>query len=128
MPQSQHKLTYQILNRHQKSGDENYRDIQVHATSEELAELDRTGYLAREKLFQNEHLQRLRESLDRLFEAEVDISKRKTAERSWGSILRYLEDKDPVFLDLIQYEPIVSIARCSASRKTVRYRSRLSSK
>ena len=106
-----HDIHYQILNRHQMSGTENHRDISVHATPAELDELDRTGYLVRERLFSGEHLQKLRESTDRLFEREVDLEKRKTSERSWGAILRYLEYKDPVFLELVQYEPILSIAR-----------------
>jgi hypothetical protein len=106
-----HTITYQIFNKHQQNGEENFRDVQVHATPDELQHLDSAGYLARERLFTGKQLEALRTSTDRLFEAEVDLTKRKTSERSWGSILRYLEDKDPVFLDLIQFEPIVSIAR-----------------
>jgi len=106
-----HSIKYQILNKHQKDGVENFRDIHVDATAQELEQLDRDGYLVRETLFDADHLSQLRDSTDRLFRDEVDLSKRKTSERSWGSILRYLEDKDPVFLDLIQYEPILSIAR-----------------
>ena len=108
---NRHSIRYQILNKHQKDGVENFRDLQVDASPHELDQLDREGFLVRERLFVDDHLLRLRESTDRLFAAEVDRSKRKTGERSWGSILRYLEDKDPVFLDLIQYEPILSVAR-----------------
>ena len=108
---STHSKQYQILNRHQLSPDENHRDITVHATPEELTAFEKTGYLIRERMFTGEHLQKLRASTDRLFANEVDLDERKTRERSWGAILRYLEDKDPVFLDLIQYEPILSVAR-----------------
>lgn len=117
MGQSKHILTYQVLNRHQKSGNQNFRNIQVHATPGELEDLDRKGYLVRERLFKDDHLLKLREATDRLFHAEVDLSKRRSGERSWGAILRYLEDKDPVFLDLIQFEPIVSVARAMMGPK-----------
>lgn len=106
-----HQVRYQVLNRHNMSREASFRDIKVHATTEELDVLDESGYLVKEQLFQADHLEKLRASTDHLFESEVDGSKRKTNERSWGAILRYLEDKDPLFLDLIQFEPIVSIAR-----------------
>jgi len=106
-----HKITYQILNKHQTDGVEHFRDVAVHATPEELAAFDREGYLLRERLFQGEALAALQDATDRLFESEVDISKRKVSERSWGSVLRYLEYKDPIFLELIQHEHILSISR-----------------
>ena len=106
-----HTLTYRVLNKHQHDGAENFRDIEVHASPDELASLDRDGYLVRECLFPGQELEALRQATDRLFESEVDLESRKSGERSWGAILRYLEDKDPVFLDLIQHEGLVSIAR-----------------
>ena len=106
-----HKIKYQILNTHQKSRTKNFRDVEAHATPEELKQLDLSGYLLKERMFQSEHLDQLREAVDKLFEAEVDLEKRETRERSWGPILRYLEDKDPVFLELIRYQPILSIAK-----------------
>lgn len=106
-----HTIHYQILNKHQHDGQENFRDVDVHATPDELGHLDREGYLLREELFKDAELAALRQATDQVFETEVDLDKRKTGKQSWGSILRYLEDKDPVFLDLIQHEGLVSIAR-----------------
>lgn len=107
----QHTIRYQVLNQHQASAEENFRDIDVLASREELQSLQTCGYLLRESLFQGAELQALREGLDRLFEAEIDLSSRPTRDHSWGVILRYLEDKDPVFLELIQNPAFVSVAR-----------------
>lgn len=106
-----HTIRYQILNTHNNGGEPRFRDVEVHATPKELTEFDESGVLVRPEMFKDEHLERLRDAMDRLFASEVDVDGRKTQERSWGVILRYLEDKDPVFLDLIQHPPIVSIAR-----------------
>ena len=74
--------------------------------------LPRTGYLIREGLFQGEALEKLRDALDRLEERESE--KRDSAmagKKGWGFIPRHLMDKDEVFLDLLKFQPTLSIAR-----------------
>ena len=79
---SSHTITYQIPKTHNTGGVELLRDVKVHATEEELDHLDQQGYLVRERLFQGEHLEQLRDATERLFDAEVDLAKRKTSKRS----------------------------------------------
>ena len=105
-----HKVSYEILNKHDRAG--GLREIDVDATESELASLQRDGYLLREQLFTGAALERLRTGVDRLVEKEWDQHRNKEiGERSWGIILRYLMDKDPVFLELLKFPPILSVAK-----------------
>jgi ectoine hydroxylase-related dioxygenase (phytanoyl-CoA dioxygenase family) len=105
-----HTLTYQVLNSH--SGNPAPRNIEVHASPQELQDLATSGYLVRQKLIQAEKLDALREATDRLTEKEWDQHRGDAPPtRSWGIIMRYLMDKDPVFLDLLKFEPVLSVAR-----------------
>ena len=71
-----------------------------------------SGFLVRECLFQGEALLRLQNALDRL---EVKEWERRDAaasqKRGWGFIARHLMDKDKVFLELLKFQPVLSIAR-----------------
>ena len=62
---SRHELCYEILNAH-NLGDDCTRIIDVHATPDELAQLDREGYLVREGLFTGSALATLRDAVERL--------------------------------------------------------------
>ena len=105
-----HKVSYEILNKHDRP--DSMREIDVDATESELASLQRDGYLLREQLFTGAALERLRTGVDRLVEKEWDQHRNKEiGERSWGIILRYLMDKDPVFLELLKFPPILSVAK-----------------
>ena len=108
-----HNLQYEVLNAHNPDGETGQDwDIEVHATPEELQTFAETGYLIREGLFEGEALQKLRDALDRLEEREWE--KRDAAiagKRGWGFIPRHLMDKDAVFLELLKFEPTLSIAR-----------------
>jgi ectoine hydroxylase-related dioxygenase (phytanoyl-CoA dioxygenase family) len=105
-----HKVSYEILNKHDRP--DSLREIDVDATESELASLQRDGYLLREQLFTGAALERLRTGVDRLVEKEWDQHRNKEiGERSWGIILRYLMDKDPVFLELLKFPPILSVAK-----------------
>ena len=108
-----HKLQYEVLNEHNPNAEtRQHWEVDVHATPEELQTLVETGYLIREGLFQGEALEKLREALDRLEEREWE--KRDSAiagKKGWGFIPRHLMDKDKVFLELLKFEPTLSIAR-----------------
>ena len=108
-----HTIHYEVLNSHNPSGETGrHWDIEVHATAEELQAFAEKGYLVREGLFQGEALQKLRDALERLEAREW--KKRDNAissKRGWGFIPRHLMDKDPAFLELLKFQPTLSIAR-----------------
>lgn len=110
MKPDRHKISYKVLNRHEAL---HYPpEIEVHATAEELRDFAASGYLIRERLFQGEALMRLRQALDKIEAAEWDRHRKNPPkERSWGIILRHLMDKDPVFLELLKFAPVLSICR-----------------
>ena len=106
-------VEYEVLNNRNRSTDTvRHWEVEVHASPEELQAFDETGYLIREGLFQGEPLQRLQHALDRLEEQEAEErDKEISGKRSWGFIPRHLMDKDRVFLDLLKFQPTLSIAR-----------------
>ena len=110
MSASRHTVSYTVLNRHEAL---HYPpEFKVHATPEELEAFAATGYLIRERLFQGEALTRLQDALDRLEAAEWDRHRKNPPkDRSWGIILRHLMDKDPVFLELLKFPPVLSVCR-----------------
>ena len=102
-------MSYKVLSPNTRGSDHHY-EIDVCASPEELRQFDREGYLVREGLFTGEDLKALQDALDRLEERESGAF-RDTGKRSWGRIPRHLMDKDPVFLDLLKFPPVLSIAR-----------------
>ena len=108
-----HIRQYEVLNHHNPDGETGQHwKIEVHATPEELQTFAETGYLVREGLFQGDALQKLRDALDRLEEREWE--KRDSAiagKKGWGFIPRHLMDKDEAFLELLKFQPTLSIAR-----------------
>ena len=102
-------VSYKVLSPNTRGSDD-YYDIDVCASAEELQQFDREGYLVREGLFAGEDLKALQDALDRLEDRESGAFK-DTGKRSWGRIPRHLMDKDPVFLDLLKFPPVLSIAR-----------------
>lgn len=107
-----HTLHYEVLNVLNPRENVQHWDVDVHATPDELKAFANTGYLIREGLFKGENLQKLRDALDRLEERECE--KRDNAmssKRGWGFIPRHLMDKDEVFLELLKFQPVLSIAR-----------------
>ena len=110
MKPDRHTIAYQVLNRHEAV--HHPPEFEVHASPEELSQFAASGYLVREKLLQGEALGRLREALDKLEADEWERHRRNPPkERSWGIILRHLMDKDPVFLQLLKFAPVLSVAR-----------------
>lgn len=85
------------------------REVEVLATREEIAALETDGYLARERMFAPEQVERLRAALMEVAEAEGQEIRQG---RDWGGIfLRHLMDKHPVFLELFRFAPTLSIAQ-----------------
>jgi ectoine hydroxylase-related dioxygenase (phytanoyl-CoA dioxygenase family) len=110
-PIPRHMLHYRLLSHSIQPVE---RDIEVYASEEELHHLVEEGYLVRERLFQGEALERLRNALD-------EVALRETGglhqvdganNRQFGGVfLRYLADKHPAFLELVDFPPTVSVAR-----------------
>ena len=109
----QHNIQYEILNTHSTNTETGRLwNIEVHATPEELIKFDQTGILVRKKLFQGQALSRLQSALDQLEEREGQGKDRALSSKDgWGFIPRHLMDKDQAFLDLLKFQPLLSIAR-----------------
>lgn len=110
---SNHTVHYEVLN---NWGDKGFPDrdweIDVHASSDELKEFEQSGYLIREGLFTGQALERLRNAIDGLEKREYTVPPDpSTSKRSWDHVPRHLMDKDEAFLDLLKFEPTLSVAR-----------------
>ncbi len=116
---SRHKIHYEVFNGHNPTAEtERYWKVDVHASPEELQAFAESGYMVREILFQNRVLQQLQDALDELEAAEwaknrdeVISSPSQLKKQGWGLILRHLMDKHEVFLELLKFQPLLSIAR-----------------
>jgi ectoine hydroxylase-related dioxygenase (phytanoyl-CoA dioxygenase family) len=92
------------------------RTVSVLATQEQIERFARDGYLVRERLFSAGPLERLRAALDEVIAAEQDEAQspagRDPISRRYGGLyLQRLMEKHRAFLDLVQCEPVVSVAR-----------------
>ncbi len=110
---SNHTVHYEVLN---NWGDKGFPDrdweIDVHASFDELKEFEQSGYLIREGLFTGQALERLRNAIDGLEKREYTVPPDpSTSKRSWDHVPRHLMDKDEAFLDLLKFEPTLSVAR-----------------
>jgi len=86
------------------------RAVEVLATEEEIATFVRDGYLVRENLIAREHLARLRDALDAAVAADDHLE--RGGGRAFGGIfIRHLMDKHPTFLELLHFQPTLSVAR-----------------
>ena len=101
-----HTLTFDII-----SAEEKQRTVEVYATPEEIQQLATEGYLLRERLFQGEELEKLREALDFVEAKEVKPEHIGRERRFGGAFPRHLMDKHPTFLQLIKFQPTLSVAR-----------------
>ncbi|MDA1193203.1 MAG: hypothetical protein O3A46_16125, partial [Candidatus Poribacteria bacterium] len=85
-----HTIRYRVLNHDWK---EPYREVEVHATRDEIRQLTDEGWLLREAMFQGEHLERLREAMDELEAEERDQHGGVGGSRRFGGLfLRHLMD------------------------------------
>ena len=107
-------ITYNVMR--DRLGDASrVREVEVHATPEELDSLDEDGFLVRERAVEGDWLDELRSAIDKLADAEWPrirpYNDDNLPERSWGAILRHLLDKDATFHRLIAWPPALSVAR-----------------
>lgn len=88
------------------------RLVEADASPEQIMQLERDGYLVRERLIQGELLERLRRAADEL-EADALRHSRPGQGKGFGGLfLRGLIDKHPVFLEtLFRFTPCLSVAR-----------------
>lgn len=102
---SKHLLRYKVLDPRR---DYPRYEIPVDATEEELRHLVEQGFLVREGFFTPQQLEDMRVALARIAEAEQDYG---DGGCFGGQYLRFLMDKDPVFLNLFRFQPTLSIAQ-----------------
>lgn len=107
-----HTIDYRIRNHELEDP---MRSVEVHASPEEIEEFAEEGYLVRELLFEGEKLRRLRHALDEVAASESGHDRIgesiSTSRRFGGLFLRHLMDKHPAFLDLLEFQPILSVVR-----------------
>jgi len=106
---SSYTLTYHVSEQMTKQP---VRQVDVYASPDEVQHLVEQGYLIRERLFQGEQLERLRGALD-----EVEAQERKDQDighRGFGGLfVRHLMDKHVVFLEMLKFQPTLSVARAA---------------
>ncbi len=103
-----HTIAYHILVNNE--GQESERSFDVWASRAEIEAFAKDGYLVREALIEGEPLERLRRALDEVEEAEFAAADgSRLSGRDW--IPRHLFDKHADFHDLINFEPLLSVAR-----------------
>ncbi len=104
-----HTITYRTLDAHRGFP---VREVEVLATESEINSIVRDGYLVRESLIPMEQVERLRDALDSTMAAE-DANRLETGGgRAFGGVfIRHLMDKHPAFLELLKFQPTLSIAR-----------------
>lgn len=103
----QYTIPYRILSQYLAT---QQRDVEVHATPQEIQQLVNQGYLVRESLFTEEGLACLRSAMDAVEAAERQ-GKDVTSRRFGGLFIRYLADKHPTFCSMLKFQPTLSVAR-----------------
>src|SRR5690242_15977588 len=107
-----HRLTFRIRNHDLKDP---VRAVEVLATPEEILQIVEKGYLVREKMFTGDAMEKLRHALDEVEEREKNIhgmGEGLNLTRNYGGLfLRHLMDKHQAFLELLKFQPILSVAR-----------------
>ena len=103
-----HTISYHILVNNE--GQEPERRFDVWASRAEIEAFARDGYLVREALIEGEPLEMLRRALDAVEEAEFEEADgSRLRGRDW--IPRHLFDKHADFHMLINFDPLLSLAR-----------------
>ncbi len=102
-----HKISYRTRDSHRGFPQ---REVDVFATTEEIDEFVRDGYLVRESLIPQTEIERLRVALDEAVAADKHLETQ--GGRAFGGIfIRHLMDKHPAFLEFLKFQPTFSIAR-----------------
>ena len=109
---NRHKIHYEVLNSRKEDESGRHWEVDVQASPQELQTFAESGYLVRESLFRDSALHRLQDALDRLEENEwKNRDMAISGKRGWGFIPRHLMDKDEAFLELLRFQPVLSIVR-----------------
>lgn len=98
---------YTILN---ERPEQSRRTIQIDATEAQLKQLEEEGYVVRERLIPPDMLARLRAAADEVEAA--NLPNKNVSNRAFGGLfVRHLVDKHAAFQELMQYDPLLSVAR-----------------
>jgi ectoine hydroxylase-related dioxygenase (phytanoyl-CoA dioxygenase family) len=104
-----HTITFRTRDAHR---DFPVREVEVLASKDEIDAIARDGYLVRDNLISMEQVVRLREALDATMAAEEQSGLETKGGRAFGGVfIRHLMDKHPTFLELLHFQPTLSIAR-----------------
>jgi hypothetical protein len=102
-----HTITYRTRDGHRGFP---VREVEVLATPEEIQAFVRDGYLVRERLVPMDQVLRLREALDETVAEDRHLE--KGGGKAFGGVfIRHLMDKHPTFLELLHFQPTLSVAR-----------------
>ncbi len=102
-----HTIDYRVRDSHKGYP---RRRVEVLATPGEIQDFVRDGFLVREALLPPDEIARLRAALDECVARDQHVE--KGGARAFGGIfLRHLADKHPAFLEMIDFPPVVSVAR-----------------
>jgi hypothetical protein len=102
-----YRITYRVRDAHRGYP---IREVEVLATPEEIAAFVQDGYLVRERLIPMDQVERLRCALDEAIAADTNLE--TGGGRAFGGIfIRHLLDKHPTFLELLTFQPTLSVAR-----------------
>jgi len=103
----EYTIPYRVLSQYLVTKE---RNVEVHATPQEVQQLVNQGYVVRERLLTEASLEQLRTALDEV-EAAERAGKNVTGKGFGGLFLRHLPDKHPVFCEMVKFAPTVSVAR-----------------
>lgn len=102
-----YKKPYKIINYNMESP---FREVDVHASPDELLQLENQGYLHRKKIINDQTIDILKKATDQLVDIELQRDDREHYVGN-GIFIRYLLDKDPIFMNLLTYPPVLSVIR-----------------
>lgn len=102
-----YKKDYKIINYNMKDP---HVSVDVHASPEELESLEKNGFLLRRNIINRSTIDLLKEAVDKLVDEEMQNPAKEYYPGN-GIFIRYLVDKDPLFINLLKYPPILSVIR-----------------
>jgi ectoine hydroxylase-related dioxygenase (phytanoyl-CoA dioxygenase family) len=105
--QPQYTIPYRVLSQYLATKE---RQVEVHATPQEIQQLVNQGCLVRERLLSEAGLAALRNALDEV-EATERVGKNVTGKGFGGLFIRHLPDKHPAFCAMVKFAPTLSVAR-----------------
>ena len=102
-----HRKDYKIINYNMKNP---HVGVDVYASPDELKGLAENGFLLRKNMINRETVDLLKAAVDERVDQEMQDPAREYYPGN-GIFIRYLVDKNPVFMNLLQYQPILSVIR-----------------